>query len=400
MRLNSILNRYVFFELIPPFVINMVFFTFVFLMAKILDIANLVVNYSVSLLSVIMMLVYAIPSFLVYVIPMSVMMTVLLTFLKLSSDNELIAMKAGGVGLYKLLPPVLFFCGIGFAATLCMGIYGMPWGRVAAKELTYQIAASNLDIGLKERTFNDSFDGVMLYVNTIDIQTKTLVDVFIEDQRTADMVSTVIAPRGQLFGEPEKHLFHLRLYNGTINQVGLKNRSANSIHFDTYDLTLDLNRSINEAKRSRKDEKEMGFRELVESVKHSGQKNSRYYKKVMEIHKKFSIPAACFALGLIAVPLGVQSRMAKRSFGLGLGLAFLLLYYVLLTIGLVLGKRGYYPPFVGMWLPDLLIGGLGVVFLIRTAHERTVGIDRIMYWFQKVKSLNGRWVNRITRSSD
>jgi len=109
MKINSIVNRYLFKEMIPPFVITMVFFTFLFLMAKILLITNLVVNYNISLPKVILLLIYFVPYFLVFVVPMSVMMAVILTFLRLSSDNEIIALKTGGVSLYGLLPPVLIF---------------------------------------------------------------------------------------------------------------------------------------------------------------------------------------------------------------------------------------------------------------------------------------------------
>ena len=93
-----------------PFVINLVFFTFVFLMTKILEITNLIVNYKISMFSVLFILLYSVPRFLSFVIPMSVMMAVLLTFIRLSNDKELVSLKAGGVSIYGLMPPVLVFC--------------------------------------------------------------------------------------------------------------------------------------------------------------------------------------------------------------------------------------------------------------------------------------------------
>ena len=93
MKTNSIINRYIFTEMIPLFVINVVFFTFIFLMTKILDITNLIVNYSLSLPAVFLVLVYSVPYFLVFVIPMSIMISILLTFLRLSNDNEIMPLK-------------------------------------------------------------------------------------------------------------------------------------------------------------------------------------------------------------------------------------------------------------------------------------------------------------------
>ena len=371
VKFNTIINRYIFRELIPPFVINLFFLTFIFLMTKILDITNLVVNYKVSLWAVVLMLIYSMPFFLEFVIPMSVMMAVLLTFLRLSSDNEIVALKAGGCHIYRLLPPVFLFAFIGWALTSFMAIYALPWGKLSLKELSFKVISSNIDIGLRERTFSDSFDGVMLYVNKIDLKNKSLMDVFIEDQRTPNLISTVVASKGRLFSNPQDLQYRLRLYNGTINQVDLKSRSAHSINFDTYDINLDIKRIVRSVRGGEKDEEEMSMAELRHYLKKTSLKNDQYYLTLMEFHKKFSIPFACFALGLLAVPLGIQSRSARRSYGVGMGLIFFLSYYILLSAGWVFGEAGVYPPLIGMWVPNVVMGGIGLFLLRQTARERT-----------------------------
>lgn len=387
MKINSIVNRYLFKEMIPPFLINMVFFTFIFLMARILFIANLVVNHDIGLFRVIQMLLFFIPYFLVFVIPMSVMMAVLLTFLRLSSDNEITALKTGGVGLYGLMPPVVLFCLIGCALTFLISVYGMPWGRASIKRLTMEVATTNLELGLKERTFNDNFKDVMLYVSEVDIKKGELRDVFVEDKRSENIVSTIVAPRGILFFEKEKLIFRLRLFDGNINQVGIKNRSVNSIGFKTYDINLDIKSAFSEIKgKDRKtDVKAMSLSDLRKYIEDSGNKNSKYYKALIEFHKKFSIPFACIALGILAVPLGTQLKSAKRSFGLAMGLVFFLFYYLLLSIGFVFGHTPYYPPFIGMWIPNIALGGTGVYLLSRTARERPVGFSALFDLFVKFK---------------
>ena len=366
-----------------PFVINLVFFTFVFLMTKILDITNLIVNYKMSLGSVLLLLFYSLPFFLSFVIPMSVMMAVLLTFIRLSNDKEIVALKAGGVSVYGLIPAVLVFCAMGMVLSCFITIYGIPWGTVSMKELTYQIAASHVDAGLKERTFNDSFKDVMLYINKIDLKNKILRDVFIEDKRSQNIISTVMAPKGRMFAEPDKLIFHLKLYQGTINQVNLENKSAQSINFDSYDVNLDLKQSLMVSKGGPKDEEEMSFGELREYLKAYPQKNEQYYMVLMELHKKFSIPFACFALGILAVPLGIQTESTKQSTGLGLGMVFLLIYYILLSAGFVFGEAGVYPPIIGMWVPNIALGGLGLFFLVRSANDRSVRILSLINFFKK-----------------
>jgi len=352
----------------------MAFFTFLFLTAKILFITNLVVNHNIGVLKVIQMLVFFVPYFLVFVIPMSVMMAVLLTFLRFSSDNEITALKTGGISLFGLLPPVLLFCLIGFVLTFIMSVYGMPWGRSAIKKLTLEVATSNFELGIKERTFNDSFKNIMLYVNEVDSKKGELRDVFVEDKRSENIVSTVVAPLGILFFDKEKLVFRLRLFNGSINQVSMKNRSVNSINFQTYNINLDLKSAFSEnmGDGRKKHEKEMSFAELRDFLNNSNERSSKYYRALIELHQKIAIPFACIVLGILAVSLGAQLKSAKRSFGLVLGLVFFLLYYLLLSIGYVFKSSEWYPPFIGMWVPNLVMAVTGLYLLVRTSNEQPV----------------------------
>ena len=390
MKITSIINRYIFKEFVSPFTVNVLFFTFIFLMAELIQITNWIVNYNISLSIILRMIFYQTPYFLIFVIPLSIMITVLLTFLRLSSENEILAIKSGGISLYALLTPVFAFCLVGSALTIFMTLYGQSWGRSALKELTYEVVSANIDIGLKERTFNDSFSGVTIYVNEIDLRNKNLVDVFIEDNRQPDKVNTVIAPTGKIFNDPRNAVAHLKLFNGSILQTNLKKKTAHSIQFDTYDISLETKRSPGKKKGKPKRPKEMTIGELSRYVRDSHIEDQKYFNALLELHRRFSIPFGCFVLGLLAVPLGVQAKSAKRSFGLVLGLVFFLFYYLLMSLGKVYGETGAYPPLIGMWLPNVVIGGVGVFFLIRTANERTLKVDMIYAWPRNFISRWGR----------
>lgn len=372
--------------MIPPFAINLAFLSFIFLMTRILQITNLIVNYRVGLWNVLWMLIYSMPFFLEFVIPMSVMMSVLLTFLRLSGDNEILALKAGGVSIYGLLPPVLIFCIIGLFLTGFMAIYGLPWGRMSFKELSYEVARLNFDVVLKKRTFNTNFEGIMLYVSEIDIKNKILTDVFIEDQRTKNTVSTVIAPTGRLLSDPDNMAFHLKLNNGVINNVGLDSKSVHSIHFDTYDIRLDMKKTLSLANDRPKDEEEMNLSELRAYIKNDTKKDGQFYLTLMEFHKKFSLPFSCLALGLLAIPLGIQTRRTKKSFGLIIGLIMFFLYYMMLSAGWVFGEAGIYPPMIGMWVPNVVMGSLGFYLIRKTAHERPVRVELLFHWMRRLTS--------------
>jgi len=89
-------------------------------------------------------------------------------------------------------------------------------------------------------------------------------------------------------------------------------------------------------------------------------------------------------MGLIAMPLGIQSRTARRSFGLVLGLVLVLFYYLMLSAGTVFGKTGQIPPAVGMWLPNLIMGATGIYLLVRAARERPIRIYSVVLYVQNM----------------
>lgn len=380
----SILFRYLLLEMLPPFFINLAFFSFIFLMKQILDITDMIVNYKVGVVPVGLLLVYTTPYFLQYIIPMSVMMAVLMAFLRMSSDNEIMALKAGGVSIYRLLPPVLVFSLLGTLATGYMTLFGVPSGAGRFKTLLFEVATSNLNISLKERTFNDNFKQIMLYVNKIDPQSGDLLNVLIEDSRTSGVNNTVVARRGRLFGETKEMVYHLRLFDGTINQLDIHDRSSHTIDFETYDIRLDLKNVMAPGDPSGRKPDEMSLPDLKAYLKGIQADQSAYLGALLKYQKKFSIPVACLAMGLLAVPLGIQTRNSNKAFGIGLGLFFFLLYYLLLSVGTAFGENGKYPPVLGMWMPNVILGGFGIYLLVRSARERPILFNGVELLFNTV----------------
>jgi lipopolysaccharide export system permease protein len=356
--------------MLAPFFINISFFTFIFLMKQLLEITDMVVNHKVGLAPVFLLLAYTMPYFLQFVIPMSVMMAVLLTLLRMSGDNEILALKAGGLSLYRLLPPVLFFSLLGTLVTGYITVVGIPSGFERFKQLLLDVATSNLNVSLKEQTFNDSFQGITLYINKIDPHDGELKNVLIEDRRNEKTQNTVVARSGVLVGEPEKMVYHLRLYNGMINRLSMEDQSTHTIRFETYDIRLDLKDLLPAAPNAPKRPQEMSPSQLADHLAKMEKGSSEYLKALMHWHRKFSIPVACLAMGLLAVPLGIGSRNSNKAYGIALCLAFFLLYYLLLSAGSAFGENGLYPPMLAMWVPNALLGGFGIYLLLRAVKEK------------------------------
>jgi len=367
-----IIDRYVFREFLAPFFVTLLVLSAIFLMTRMLDLTDLVVTHRVGLLAVLRMLLYSLPFFLIFVIPMAVMMGVLLGFLRLSGDNEIMALQAGGWSLHRLLRPVLAFCLLGALCTAFMSFRGLPWGRCAFKVLLVEVARSYMNIALKERTFNDTFKDVTLYVSRIDRETGVLHHIFIADRQMQGTVSTITAARGELVADPDKDLWELRLHEGIINQVNRREKTVYSVRFETYAFRLNLAKMLASVTQGPKHQEEMTFRELQRFLEAATVKDDKYYLALLEYHKKFSLPFSCFVLGVLAVPLGMASRTAKRSFGVGLGLVFFLIYYLFLSAGWVFGEAGLYPPVIGMWVPNVVIGAVACFLFGRAATGRSV----------------------------
>jgi lipopolysaccharide export system permease protein len=223
----------------------------------------------------------------------------------------------------------------------------------------------------------------MLYVNKIDAKSGDLHNVLIEDGRQPGVNNTVIARSGKLFGEPKEMIYYLRLFDGTINQMDMQDRSSHTIHFETYDIRLDLKGVISSGGISSTKPDEMVLADLKAYLRQIKVNQKDYNSALLKYHKKFSIPFACLAMGLLALPLGIVSRHSKKSVGIGLGLIFFLLYYMLLSVGSTLGEDGRYPPVVGMWMPNLILGGFGIYLLIRTTKERPLAFNGLEQLVEK-----------------
>jgi lipopolysaccharide export system permease protein len=92
-------------------------------------------------------------------------------------------------------------------------------------------------------------------------------------------------------------------------------------------------------------------------------------KFLVEYHKKFAIPFACFVFVLIGAPIGVRARRGGYGFAMGMSTVVFVFYYLALTGGEDLADRRLLPPWVAMWLANLVFLAFGVWLLRGTARE-------------------------------
>jgi lipopolysaccharide export system permease protein len=174
-------------------------------------------------------------------------------------------------------------------------------------------------------------------------------------------------------------LYTIRLFDGMINQVDVKEKTVSTIHFGHYDINIDLAEMQKTGGGNiHKDLDEYGLMDLVRFIRAGTEDPVKMSEAKMVLHEKFSVPFACLFMGLLAFPLGVQSRSVGRSSGFGMGVFFLLVYYFFLAAGWSAGETGHFPPVLGMWLPNLVMAGSGVYLLRRNARENPVQMPALV----------------------
>jgi len=356
----KIVNRYIFKEIAFPFAIILFVLTFVLLMGKLLQIMDLMINKGISSLAIIKLIVFLMPAFLMFTIPIALLIAILIAMGTLSSDNEITVLRASGLSLLQLYTPVAIASLIAFAFTIIIGYFLVPQSNFATKRLLFDIAQQNAGIGIKEKVFNADFKGIVLYAEKIPVDGDHMEGVIISDTRLADEPNTIVARKAFLVSDPESLTVKLRLENGAVHTVTPDFKNYRKIDFKTYDIILDLSSAIASISDASKSSTDMTMRELLNKMKKPGLDEAEIRELAIEVHKKFSIPLSCIFFALLAFPLGITHHRAVKSRGFAVGIIVVSLYYLLRIGGEALVETGRLTPEIGVWAPNLIFAVLGI----------------------------------------
>jgi lipopolysaccharide export system permease protein len=388
----KIIDRYLLKEIVVPAGIGMGIFTFIFLVSKLFRVTEMVVDQGVPIGYAIELFFCLIPAFLVFVVPMAFLLGILAALARLSADNEIIALKTSGVGLYRLSPSVIFVSVITFLFTSFLVFYAVPWGSKNFQEVFFRLAGTKAKLDVQERIFNDTFGGLVIYVNKVSQGGKVLEGIMIYDERDPKMNSTIIARRGYLASDPQAQKLVLHLFDGSIHAQEEQEDTYRTIDFNAYQFTVFLKEEIDKARQRAKVrmmEKEMSVGDLRKKIKGMRAEGKNVRPQLVELHFKFAIPFGVFIFGLVGLPLGMQRTQAGKSWGFVLCSFVFLLYYVLYCFGKNLGVSGIISPPLAAWFPNIILGTLGVYLLVKTARESPL---RILIWGDKgLEWLREQW---------
>lgn len=411
LRFKKTLTKYLLLELISPFAIGLLIFTFVLFMQQVLRLLELVINKGVGAQVVLRMIVYIMPSFLVMTIPMAVLVATLSAFGRLSTDSEITAMKASGISLYTLCVPVLIFAAGATAMTFFFYAKALPWGNRNFRLVLYELARTKAAVALKDKVFDTSYPGLVIYIDDIDAQ-EVFHGVMLADTRDNNNQQVIFAETGRLISDEKQLRVILRLENGASHPKNVPNPLKYQIvEFPTLDILLSFqNNADNSPLNIEPTDRDMTISELAqqyvivkqqvagqivkpdartpteavpwhENWRRNAQRiggllldsfwpqHEQASDYLVEIHKRFSFPAACLVFGIIATPLGIQSKRSGKSGGFATSLFLLLIYYIFIVAGESLGDNGRLPAILAVWTPNILLGITGAILLVRVAKR-------------------------------
>ena len=431
----SILTRYILREMIGPTFLGFLFYTSIILMQKLFDMASIIIKRSLSAGAVGELLLYSLPNIVVLTVPMSLLFGILIAVGRLSSDSEIVAMRALGIPMRTIYRAVFMISALMFLLNLYLMNYVLPQGNRRVVALQNELFTAGAEKAIKPRVFHDDYANLMIYVNDIDQATGRWQGVFVADTRADDVLLTPqqVADESAAPQEPEdvaalspsgagQRTIVARTGNLSIipsasggSEVWMNLENAETHVWDQrrpdrYDLTR------NETQRLRlptgsgaislstsREFRAMDLRELLrEEQRLRDQPSEREKRNIarVEIHKKFAIPFACIAFGVLGLPLGITNRRGGKSSGFSLSIAIIVFYYVLISNGEDLATVGRIPAWLGMWAPNAILLAIGI-YLLQRANRDVMsesaeggfvkrGIRAITSRFSRLKSSSSR----------
>tara|TARA_B100001142_G_scaffold301645_1_gene327450 strand:- start:18200 stop:19519 length:1320 start_codon:yes stop_codon:yes gene_type:complete len=409
--MNKIINRYIIKELTIPFVSSLFILIFVLLSNFILKNMDKFLGKGLSLGTVLKFLVYNSAWIISLAIPMSILIATLMAFGRLSSDNEITAFKASGISMNKLILPALIFGLVVFSLITPFNLWVLPEMNHNVRKISHEISRNRPDIEFNEQLLN-SFSDKIIYVGK-RLNTHSFDNVVIFDKAQKDH-TTIMAEKGNFKSFQDGIVINLQ--NGSIHEE-LANNEYRKTYFDVYKIAIPFDQlEFNLSNNLIRQERELNVNALLKkiasyktNIKNSEKKITlnknkidslnkllsihenknkknllminmiknqidnqvsrkdknfkliKNYKKQInkysvEVHKKFSIPIACFIFILLGTPLGIMAKNSNMSVSIAISILFFIIYWSFLIAGEDFADRGKFNPALSMWAPNIFLG--------------------------------------------
>ncbi len=431
-----ILWRHILRVHIAPFLFSFVLLMFIFLLQFLMKFLDQLAGKGLSAAVIAELVTMNLAWMVVLAVPMAVLVATLMAFGGLAATNQITAMRASGVSLYRMMAPVflasIVICGL----LTSFNNDVLPDANHRVRVLTTDISRKKPTLTLVPGLFTQLLQGHSILVRKTFENSNDLEGVTILDYSDPSVSSTITAERGRISFSPDYRKLIMDLQNGEIHQVNLATGNQyRIIRFERHRIAMDAEgfnfqrsqdnsiqrgdremsaammiarvdslralqaQSLSRADRMLKQHAatllsaqplpmpaygasnpDLVRRNTVQALQQQVEPDvmqAHYFdlearRYLVEIHKKYAIPVACVVFVLIGAPLGIMARRGTFGVGASLSLGFFLLYWACLIGGEKLADRGMVSPWLGMWIANIVLGIVGVYLTVRTARESLV----------------------------
>jgi lipopolysaccharide export system permease protein len=363
----KILRNYLLKEFTGPLFLALGVLCFVMvLVGNLRKIADLIINKGVDPLSVSKLFIFMMPYIITYALPISILIAVLMALGRLSSDNELIAIRTSGINLFGLILPLII---TGLILSLSLVIFNdraASYAHFTYRKTLMEIGIKNPTAAFEEGVFINSFQNYILFIYHVDQKKNRLSNVRIYEPRgEGKPTRTIVAKGGEFIVMPEKNTVKLKLTDGSSDEPDPNNpTNFYKLNFKTYFMNLDLNQASDKGKIAKKSS-DMTIEELRNEARRLENEGIDAAPLIAEINEKIALAFSCLVFILIGAPLAVIARRREKSINLGIAVIVMAVYYPLFIGCEALGIQGYINPQLALWIPNMVLAIAGITLTFK-----------------------------------
>ncbi len=355
------LDFYILAEVLGSFIGASVFIVFFLLMFQLLRLGEFLISHGVSGIILAKMSGLLLISFLPTAIPLAFLIGLLLAFSRLSTDSELIALKASGVSLLRISIPLLFLAACISFFLVQLSNSWVPSSVTNYKGLEEKVRNTKVSSIIKEGAFTSGFFDMLLFTEKVDQKTNRLQKVFIFDEREPRNPMTYVAKEAEILPVKTKQdlglSIILKLSNGAMHHSNREQHSYEKIDFDTYQLSLKITEGSDQAASS---PQMIPQENLLKTIIQSPEGSLTQRELLGEYWRRNALALSPFIFVFLGMGLGTFRQRSVRVSGLIIGLLVAVLYWSLQVWGASAITNGTLNPFLGMQTANFILLTIGL----------------------------------------
>jgi len=275
-------------------------------LAQSLRLVDLIVNRGLSAEMFAYLALLILPRFLDVVLPIGAFIAVLFVFNRLTTESEIVVMRAAGVGPVALARPVLILAAIAFLVLFSMSLYFLPAANRAFKDLQFEIRNRFVSSLLQEGTFTTVSDKLTIYIGGRN-ERGEVTGLMIDDDREPQRPITILAERGAFADSAGGS--RIIMVNGNRQQFDRSTGKLSLLTFDRYTLDLEALRDVPGVRVREPQERYLG--ELIFPPHGLDPALRRAFR--LEAHQRFVVPLSVFSFVLIPLAALLTGELNRRG---------------------------------------------------------------------------------------